>query len=502
MLEPVHLWSYIVIAPTAVAALIALLGSIGRDRVPNYVYATLSTVVLALTLLPPLSYVMRTGVKVCESTVISLPLIGRVSLWLNPCSAVYALVTSIVLTAVSVYSLPYMEHRLEELGAGRNLSLYYVLYLLYGVGLLGIVYSSNLILTFVFLELSVVTSFLLIMLYGYGERLKISLLYFIWSQVGSLLFLCGVILLMLNKSVGSAYMFDLLRDQGVTTASLAYFLILAGCLIKMGTLIVHFWLPWAHAEAPSPVSAVLSPVHIGLMSYVLIEVTHTVLRPLLLETSLPLVAYGIATMIYGATMALAERDVKRFLAYSSISHMGALLICVALPSSVGEIAAVLVFTAHALAKAVLFMESGYLIYRVGVRDITMLGGLYTIMVSSSLISLIALITLSGVFNIGLISKIFLTRALVSIVSSRLSLGEEIMYLVPYFASLILTVAYCFYLAKRVFFGQTTVTRYLPYTVLTMEAPMALLAVLSIVLMVPQVLSPLTHKLTLWSFVRA
>ncbi len=492
-----NLWTYIVIIPVAAAALIAVLGSVCRERVPNYLYAAISAVALAATLLPPLRYVTQQSIIV-ESSVLSLPLIGKVSLWINPYSAIYGFITSTVLIAVSVYSLPYMQHRLEELGAGKSLALYYVLYILYGVGLLGIAYSSNLIVTFIFLELSVITSFLLILLYGYGERLRIALLYFIWSQIGSLLFLCGTILLLLNKSVGTVYIPDIIR-HGITIMDIiAYILILCGCLVKMGTFMVHFWLPWAHAEAPSPISAILSPVHVGLMSYVLIETMHTVFKSLLLKTMLPLAVYGLITAIYGATMALVERDLKRFLAYSSISHMGSLVICVSLLGRVGEIAATLVFTAHALAKAVLFMESGYLIYRIGIRDIEKLGGLYTIMLSSSLISIIALVTLSGVFNIGLIAKIFLTQAFMKIIGT-LTVDSEAICTLLYIASIVLTVAYCFYLAKRVFFGPTTVTRYLPYTVLSMEAPMALLAVLSVILMIPQILSLFTHKLCLWSF---
>jgi len=494
-----NLWTYIVLAPSIAALLISLLEVALRGRDLNYIYTLIATSSLTLTLLPPLEYLTQRSTAVIEDQVFTLPLIGKVSLWVNPYSAVYGIVTSIVLVAVAVYSLPYMEHRLEELKAGRSLALYYILYILYGLGLLGIVYSSNLILTFIFLELSVVTSFLLILLYGYGERYRIALLYFIWSQIGSLLFLCGAVLLLLNSKIGTVYIPDIIKHNLATRDVVAYALLLAGCLVKMGTFMVHFWLPWAHAEAPSSVSAILSPVHVGLMSYVLIETLHTVFRPLLEETMLILVLYGLITAIYGATMALAERDLKRFLAYSSISHMGSLIICVAIPDKIGEIAATLVFTAHALAKAVLFMESGYLIYRVGIRDIERLGGLYTIMLSSSMISLIALITLSGVFNVGLIAKIFLTQAFITAVS-MLTMREEVICLLLYVASLVLTVAYCFYLAKRVLFGPVTVSRYLPYTILSMEIPMALLALASVVLMFPQVLNLLTYKLHVWSFV--
>ena len=494
-------WLYVVIEPIiAVLLIVALRYTLARlsQEAANTAYMIISTL-SCISMFIPVMYYYAQGRIITESAILNLPYIGKVSIWINPISAMYLLATCIVATCVSVYSLPYMTHRLEELRLGSDLALYYILYILYILGLAGTVYFTNLIIMFIFVELSIVTSFLLILFYGYGDRLRVALLYFIWSQLGSLSLLCGIIIMLMNLK--TVYVPSL--HPSVCVPLIAMYLVLIGCLIKMGTFLVHFWLPWAHAEAPSPISAILSPVQIGIMSYVLIEILHTVFRQMLFSISLPLIVYGIVTGIYGAVMALAEQDVKRFLAYSSIAHMGALTICIAYPSPVGEIAAAIVFIAHAFAKALLFLCSGYIIYRTGIRSFPLLGGLYEVMTSSSIMGIVGFVSLSGVFNIGLISKIYLTLILFTALTSLLhKLNLTILLLLLYIAMLCLSVAYCFYAVKRMYFGRPREgLRVLPYTVYLMEVPMAVLAICTVLFMMPNALMPMIHLAHVWNFLK-
>ncbi len=494
------LWSFILAEPIAAIILIIVIRfTVARlsKEIANILYMILSTISCIFMTWPVVDYLLTSAGHVIQSSLITVPLIGKVSIWINPLSAMYLLATGIVATCVSVYSLPYMLHRLEELNIKDDLSTYYILYVLYILGLVGIAYFTNLIIMFIFLELSIVTSFLLILYYGYGDRLRVALLYFIWSQIGSLTLLCGIILILM--SYGSVYVPTFHPAQ---LPLLAMYLVLIGCLIKMGTFLVHFWLPWAHAEAPSPISAILSPVQIGIMSYVLIEILHTLYRTVLETITVPLLVYGIVTGIYGAVMALSEQDVKRFLAYSSIAHMGALVICVAYPSTLGEIAAAVVFMAHAFAKALLFMCSGYIIYRTGLRNFSALGGLYELMTSSSIMGIIGFVSLSGVFNIGLLSKIYLTLILIAALSSVIhSEATTIALVLLYIAMLCLSVAYCFYAVKRMYFGRPREISVLPYTVYMMEVPMAVLALCTILFLFPNVIMPMIHMVYKWSFLK-
>ncbi len=461
----------------------------------NVVRCILSTVSCIIMIIPVLYYYIN-NISILEESLTWLPYVGSVEFWITPVSAFIILISGIIAAAVSVFSLSYMEHRCEELHISTDLSTYYGLYLLYIQGLLGMIYSRNLIIMFIFLELAAITSFLLILFYGYGNRYRVALLYLVWSQIASLLVLCGLLIL---YDWSGTFLVQHVSNMCSSLTIISFSLILLGLLIKMGTFLVHFWLPWAHAEAPSPVSAILSPVHIGVAGYVLMEITHTFYTPILRSISLYLMIYGIVTMIYGGMMALSERDIKRFLAYSSISHMGSMLICIAMCNYIGEAALVLVFVAHALAKSLLFMFSGFCITRLGFRDFENLFGLYDVYRPLAVAGIVGFISLSGVFNIGLLSKIYLT----------LTIADEIMLIqYPwkltlisiYIISIMITIAYCFYAVKRLYFGTAPHLRRVR-PIYSMDVPIILLALLTIVLMFPQVIHIAISKIYLYNFLK-
>jgi len=482
---------FLLYIPIAITILIGLL----RFRtISNIARCIMSTISCISMLIPSLIYYYKHTILIVEKY-IQIPYIGNVVFWINPISAPIILTTGIVATCVSIYSLSYMEHRCEELKIGLDLSRYYILYILYILGLMGMVYSRNLIIMFIFLELAAITSFLLILMYGYGDRYRVALLYLVWSQVASLLVLCGIILMYVQYGT---FMITSIHIQYAGYVYVAFFLILVGFLIKMGTFMVHFWLPWAHAEAPSPVSAILSPVHIGIAGFVLMEILHTFYSTLLKSISIPLTAYGIITMIYGGAMALSENDIKRFLAYSSISHMGSMVICIALCNYIGEVALILVFIAHALAKSLLFMFGGFCITRLGYRSFTDLFGLYDVYRPVAVAGIIGFISLSGIFNIGLFSKIYLTLTMLNTVAA-LSLNLKIFMIIMYIIALLVTIAYCFYAMRRLYFGTAQHLRRVR-PLYSMDIPIILLSILTIVLMIPQVLNMLLFGVSKFNYI--
>ncbi len=472
-----------------------LLFSLRGRILNNYVRCILSTIACIVMIVPSIIYYTE-NITVLSRTFITLPYIGPVEFWINPISAFIILISGIVAAAVSVFSLSYMEHRCEELHICPELSTYYGLYVLYIQGLLGMLYSRNLIIMFIFLELAAITSFLLILFYGYGNRYRVALLYLVWSQIASLLVLCGILLL---YSWAGTFIIEHVSATYGSIALISFSLILLGLLIKMGTFLVHFWLPWAHAEAPSPVSAILSPVHIGVAGYVLMEITHTFYVPLIKSISIYLMIYGIITMIYGGMMALSEKDIKRFLAYSSVSHMGSMLICIAMCNYIGEAALVLVFAAHALAKSLLFMFSGFCISRLGFRDFENLFGLYDVYRPLAVAGIVGFISLSGVFNIGLLSKIYLTFAIADEVAI-VHLPWKIVLISIYIVSIMITIAYCFYAMKRLYFGVAHhLHRVRP--VYSMDIPIIVLAILTIILMIPQLAHIAIGKIVAYNFIK-
>ncbi|MGC8974096.1 MAG: proton-conducting transporter membrane subunit [Thermoproteus sp.] len=305
----------------------------------------------------------------------SLPYIGPASLNFGGAAEPFIATTALLGLAVLAYSKEYAEHR----GLGRW---FYGVLALYVISLELIPAFDNLIYAFLAMELAVVTSFLLIYYFGYGDRARIGVMYFIWSQIGSIAFLIGAV-------VSGGYLPP--YAMPLAPALLAVF----GLLVKMGTAGVHYWLPYAHAEAPTPLSALLSPIHVGLMAYWLLQILpHTPI------SGYYLALYGAATAVYGSLLVFREADLKRALADSTIANMGLLVAAAALGDWQ---AAVLLFVGHALAKAAMFMVSGIGIATQNERRL----GFLRLDPWTFAGSALGLVALAGVFGIALLGKAYL-----------------------------------------------------------------------------------------------
>src|ERR687893_1103770 len=209
-----------------------------------------------------------------------------------------------------------------------QVGLYFALYLAFSMGMLGTVLATNLIEFYVFFELMLVPSFFLIAFYGYGARRRIALMFFFWTHVGAVVLLLG--LLAMGFFAGG-FDFDTIKaNAGNIPAQwlpLIVFALVIGLGVKLAAFILHIWLPYAHAEAPTPISALLSPAMIGIGAYGLLRLWMELLSSTgsYEQYSLYINMWGLATMIYGGAMALMQDDIKKVLAYSSISQMGYIL---------------------------------------------------------------------------------------------------------------------------------------------------------------------------------
>ncbi|MEM2026014.1 MAG: proton-conducting transporter membrane subunit, partial [Desulfurococcaceae archaeon] len=181
-----------------------------------------------------------------------------------PFNGVFIFTVALVGALVALYSSPYMEHRAHELGG--DTAIFYLTYGFFVGGLAGAFAAANLIMVYVFIEVALIASLFQILYYGYGDRVRITIMYLVWSHVGALLVLAGFVLLYLK----GVYYVPLLVNSGPIGAdSVAFLLILLGSLVKMAALGVHMWLPYVHAEAPTPLSALLSPVLVGIGGYLI-----------------------------------------------------------------------------------------------------------------------------------------------------------------------------------------------------------------------------------------
>jgi len=358
---------------------------------------------------------------------------------------------ALLCTLMSVYSIPYMQHIIGD--DKKQFGLYNALLLLYSVGMMGAVLATNLIEFYLFFELMLIPSYFLIAKWGYGDRDRISFMYFMWTHIGALAFLAGI--LSVGYLTGS---FDLATIVTETIpANLRIWIVLlmvVGLMVKMATFGLHIWLPYAHAEAPTPISALLSPAMIGIGGYAIVRIVMTILPTAFQEVSLALTVWAVVTMFYGGAMALVQDDIKRLLAYSSVSQMGYVLLGIASVQVLGVSGSMFQYVTHGLGKGILFMVAGAIILQThGLRSISKMGGLASKMPITATAALIGFLTIMGVPpTSGFISEflIFLGSFKAAFATgSMLRLGLSILGVI----STVLTAGYSLWAAKRIFFGK-------------------------------------------------
>ncbi len=281
------------------------------------------------------------------------------------------LVTEAAVTLVAIaYSWGYHQ-RDERTGT------FYALLLLFGVGMSGTTLADDMVLFYVFWELMLVASSILILIWGEGERRgAIALKYFIFTHLGSLMVLVGLIVLYdaTGTDTFSALRAGVTLDPGLTRAVIGLFLV--GFCVKMAVFPVHVWLPDAHTVAPMPVTIMLAAAMLSMGAYGILRFPLSIFsRADMTPFALPMMIGGVFSEVYGALMALAERDIKRIIAYSSVSQMGYILFGLGTLTADGITGATLHVVYHAIVKALLFMGAGWVIKNTGRRHIGELGGL-------------------------------------------------------------------------------------------------------------------------------
>ena len=354
-------------------------------------------------------------------------------------SHVFGFTIAFVSAFVALYSTPYMKHRFEEMGLSLNeFGKYWLLYNAYAYSMLLLVYSGNLLMLYIFLEISLVTSFLLIYYYGYGKRQWVAILYFVWTHIAGVLALIGFILIGLSNNT-------LLMPMIKTIPFVAWILVLVGMLVKLPGLGFHIWLPYAHAEAPTPVSALLSPLTVGLAGYVILRLYE--IDPSFIDNYRNLIfTYGFLTSFVAGLLVFKQNDFKRLLAYSTVSQMGYMIMAICL-GSYGVLGLIIQYVSHAFGKAILFMSAGSIIALYGLRRLDYMGGFHEQIPQIANASLIGFMNLSGIITVGLIGEFFILRG---VFETFQKIGWEVMAVILVF---VISGLYSFYTMKNVFYGK-------------------------------------------------
>ena len=407
--------------------------------------------------------------------------IGKFGLNADGLSLPILFTIALLTTVISVYSIPYMAHIIGE--QKKQFGLYYALYLLYAVGMMGAVLATNLIEFYLFFELMLIPSYFLIAKWGYGDRDRISFMYFMWTHVGALAFLAGIL------SVGylSNYEFDI---ADIATSMIPpqlrlwiTLLMVVGLLVKMATFGLHIWLPYAHAEAPTPVSALLSPAMIGIGGYAIVRIVLTIVPAAFSQISTALAIWAVVTMFYGGAMALVQDDVKRLLAYSSISQMGYILLGISSFQVLGVSGSMFQYVSHGLGKGILFMMAGTIIMQAhGLRSIGRMGGLASKMPITTTAALLGVLTIMGIPpTTGFISEFLIFAG-----SFNQAFAAESMLRIVISAAAVvstaLTAGYSLWAVKRIFFGKLpTELEHVTEAPWTVTGPLVALAITSLII---------------------
>ena len=317
-------------------------------------------------------------------------LLGSEQFFIDPFNVFLVALTAFVGLTTALFSRPYMRVELEHgrLTAGR-LRLYHSMYQLFMFTMLLALTTNNMGLMWVAMEGATLSTVLLVTLYRTPGSLEAGWKYFILCGVGIAQALFGTILLYVaaGKVLGAQGMtallwthLDAVKGQlEPTVLALAFVFLLIGYGTKVGLVPLHSWLPDAHAEGPTPISAVLSGLLLNVALYAVVR--SKVLVEGSLHSELPsmmLMGFGLLSVVLASLLLWRQRDIKRLFAYSSIEHMGIATFAFGMGGPIANFAALLHMTVHSLTKSSIFFTAGHAAQKAGSQAIEQIRGLITL----------------------------------------------------------------------------------------------------------------------------
>lgn len=339
--------------------------------------------------------------------------------FVDPFNVFLVALTAFVGLTTAIFSRPYM--RIEEHHGRlnpRRLRLYHSMYQLFMAAMLLALLTNNMGLLWVAMEAATLSTVLLVSLYRTKASLEAAWKYFILCGVGIALALFGTILLYFaaQQALGREGMTALLWTHlnavkghlEPRVLGLAFVFLLVGYGTKVGLVPLHSWLPDAHAEGPTPVSAVLSGLLLNVALYAVVRCK--ILAEGSIGTALPgrmLIGFGLLTTVLGAFFLWRQRDIKRLFAYSSIEHMGIITFAFGLGGPIANFAALLHMTVHSLTKSSIFFTAGHASQTAGTQRMDGIRGLVGISPTIGWGLMLGSIAILGMPPFGVFSSEFL-----------------------------------------------------------------------------------------------
>ena len=357
---------------------------------------------------------------------------------------------------------------------------YFSMLLLLNTGMMGVFVSLDFFLFYVFWEVMLLPMYFLIGIWGGPRREYAAIKFFLYTLLGSVLMLLAMIALYFSANMyigpdGATYtvteaiqrgmdglekihtfnmlaMMDaanldpdsLLAGVNTTWRYIAYIALFIGFAIKVPTVPFHTWLPDAHVEAPTPISVILAGVLLKMGTYGMLRVSFPILPDAMIHYSWHLALVGVVSMVYGALVAMAQTDFKKLIAYSSISHMGVVVLGISSMNTQGMVGAVFQMFNHGTITAMLFLIVGVVYDRTHTRGLNEFGGLMNQMPRYSAVMAVAFFAALGLPGLsGFISEAFSLLGAFQTFRTLTIIAA---------ATIVLTAAYMLWVLQRVFLG--------------------------------------------------
>jgi NADH-quinone oxidoreductase subunit M len=312
-----------------------------------------------------------------RTTVPWIPIGASYDVAINGLSLALILLTAVLMTVVMIFVLH--EHDRAQAHA--------FLFLLLATGLIGLFAAQDLLLFYLFFEVGLVPMYFIIGIWGGEQRHYAALKFFLYTRAGSLAMLLGFLGLYLSMRPHSFSLPAIIAAQPLAqvpaTAALVFFALLIGFGVKLPTIPLHNWLPDAHVEAPTEGSVVLAGLQLKMGAYGLVAVLLPIMPETVARFGWLLVVLALVSLLYGALAALAQSDMKRLIAYTSVNHMAYVMLGIAVAAMAGSDAArqlavsgaSVQMVSHGLLTGGMFLMVGMLQHRAGTREISRFGGL-------------------------------------------------------------------------------------------------------------------------------
>jgi NADH-quinone oxidoreductase subunit M len=328
-------------------------------------------------------------------------------------------------------------------------------FLLLEVGMVGVFLAQDLFLFYIFWEFTLVPMYFLIGIWGGGQRMYAAIKFFLYTMAGSILMLLAILWLGINQ--GTFYVPDLVALGGIS-GDVQYWLFLAfaaAFAIKVPMWPLHSWLPDAHVQAPTAGSVILAGVLLKMGTYGFLRFNLPLFPQASVQLAPTMATLAVIGIIYGAIVSYSQKDVKKLVAYSSISHLGFVMLGLFALNAQGVEGAILQMVNHGISTGALFLIVGFIYERRHTRELDEFGGLWQVMPVYAVVTLIVSLSSMGLPGLnGFVGEFTILLGAWGAGQAGGSLGS-VWYTAIAAIGVILTAVYILYMFQAMFLGPVT-----------------------------------------------